>query len=722
MDYQEFIKSKTNRLQESGFEIKRNQLNSNLKDFQAYIIQKALKRGRSAIFADCGLGKTLMQLEWAAKIRDKEQCKVLILTPLAVRQQTQKETEKFGIDPTGIDIVNYEQLDNVNIDEYSAVVLDESSILKNFEGKFRNKIVNSFAGFRYKLACTATPSPNDVMELGNHAEFLDVMKRTEMLAMYFVHDGGDTSKWRLKGHAKDEFWRFVSSWATMINKPSDLGFDDTGFILPGLNYIEHPVKIDNLNKSLLDQTRVNATNYNQELKNSLEKRMNKACEIANSSNEQFIIWINQNTEGDYLKKQIPDAIEVRGNEKPEAKEEKLSGFARNEYRVLITKKKIAQFGLNFQNCANQIHASLDFSFESFYQAVRRSYRFMQQNEVNIYLITTNTMHNVKESLWQKQRQFEEMQRNMASYSSDFINNKQSNYKETMKQGNSYTMYQGDCVEQCQKIEENSVDLSIFSPPFSELYVYNDNERDMGNSKDYDEFEQHFKFLIPELKRVVKPGRLVVVHCMDLPIQKGKEGYIGLRDFSGMLVKMFSEQGFIYHSRVTIWKNPVTEMTRTKSLGLLHKQLKKDASMSRVGIPDYLLVFRNEGDNEVPITHQDQDPTKANYLPVDTWQKYASPVWMDINYSETLNTGEGKNGSDEKHIAPLQLQTVERALHLWSNEGEAVLDPFMGIGTVGFQAIKCNRNAIGIELKESYYNTAIKNLERANEKEKQMTLF
>jgi len=722
MDYQEFIQSKVNRLVASGFEIDKNNLNNSLKDFQKEIVQQCLERGRSAIFADCGLGKTLMQLEWAAKVRDHDKCNVLILTPLAVRQQTERETEKFNIDPTGIDVINYEQLDNANIEQYSAVVLDESSILKNFEGKFRNKIVNYFADYKYKLACTATPSPNDVMELGNHAEFLDVMKRTEMLAMYFVHDGGDTSKWRLKGHAKDEFWRFVSSWATMINKPSDLGFDDTGFILPGLNYIECPVKIDNSEKSLLDQSRVNATNYNEELRNSLEKRMNKAAEVGNSSNEQFIIWINQNAEGDYLTTLIPDAIEVRGNESPESKEEKLSGFANGDYRVLITKKKIAQFGLNFQNCSNQIHASLDFSFESFYQAVRRSYRFMQENEVNIYLITTNTMHNVKESLWQKQKQFEEMQKSMAEYSSDHISKQESNYKEDMKQGNNYTMYQGDCVEQCQKLNSNSVDLSIFSPPFSELYVYNDNERDMGNSRDYNEFEQHFKFLIPELKRVVKPGRLVVVHCMDLPIQKGKEGYIGLRDFSGMLVKMFSEQGFIYHSRVTIWKNPVTEMTRTKSLGLLHKQLKKDASMSRAGIPDYLLVFRNDGENEVPITHQDQDPGKANYLPVDTWQKYASPVWMDINYSETLNTGEGKSGEDEKHIAPLQLETVQRAISLWSNEGENVFDPFMGIGTVGFQALKQNRQAIGIELKRSYFDTAIKNLQRAKEANSQLQMF
>jgi len=389
MDYQNFIQSKVNRLIASGFEVDKSNLNNALKDFQKHIVQKCLRRGRSAIFADCGLGKTLMQLEWAHQVRINQGLSVLILTPLAVKSQTVKEAEKFGIKLDGIEVVNYEQIDNVQIENYGAVVLDESSILKNFEGKFRNKIVNSFKGFEYKLACTATPSPNDVMELGNHAEFLDVMKRTEMLAMYFIHDGGDTSQWRLKGHAQDEFWKFVNSWAVMINKPSDLGYSDEGYILPTLNYIECPVEVDKSGESLLNQTHVNATNYNKELRNSIDGRMDKAAEIANGSNEQFIIWINQNDEADYLKKLIQDAVEVRGNEKPEAKEEKLFGFADGKYRVLITKKKIAQFGLNFQNCHNQIHASLDFSFESFYQAVRRSYRFMQQSEVSIYLITTN---------------------------------------------------------------------------------------------------------------------------------------------------------------------------------------------------------------------------------------------------------------------------------------------------------------------------------------------
>ena len=266
----------------------------------------------------------------------------------------------------------------------------------------------------------------------------------------------------------------------------------------------------------------------------------------------------------------------------------------------------------------------------------------------------------------------------------------------------YHVINGDCVQETSKLDTDSVDLVVFSPPFAELYVYSDKEEDMGNVKNYQEFEKHFKYLIPELKRVLKSGRICAVHCMDLPIQKGKEGYIGLRDFSGMLIEWFTEQGFIYHAKTTIWKNPVTEMQRTKALGLLHKTIKKDSVMSRVGIPDYVLFFRNEGDNEVPIQHQDKDHNKPNFLPVDLWQKYASPVWMDVDYGRTLQYRSGRDGNDEKHICPLQLDTIERVIHLYSNEGETVLSPFGGIGSEGFQALKMKRKSISIELKESYF--------------------
>ena len=286
----------------------------------------------------------------------------------------------------------------------------------------------------------------------------------------------------------------------------------------------------------------------------------------------------------------------------------------------------------------------------------------------------------------------------------------------------FTAIHGDCVEEVAKLPDNSIDFSIFSPPFAELYVYSDDIRDMGNCKDYEEFFVHFQFLVKELARVIKSGRLVAVHCMDLPAMKGKDGYIGLKDFSGMLIQAFEKEGFIYHDRITIWKSPVVEMTRTKSIGLLHKTIKKDSSLSRTGIPDYILVFRNAGDNLVPITHQDKEENKENYLPVNLWQKYAEPVWYDINYSDTLQYTSAREEKDEKHICPLQLETIRRCLHLWSNEGDTVLSPFGGIGSEGYESLRLNRNYIGIELKESYYNQMQRNLKRMIADKMQPKLF
>lgn len=278
---------------------------------------------------------------------------------------------------------------------------------------------------------------------------------------------------------------------------------------------------------------------------------------------------------------------------------------------------------------------------------------------------------------------------------------------------SCAIYQGDCCELIQMIPDNSIGFSIFSPPFADLYTYSDELADMGNSKDYKEFFMAFDFLVHHLYRVMWPGRNVAVHCMDLPIQKGKEGYIGLRDFSGMILKSFEDAGFIYHSRVTIWKNPVTEMQRTKALGLLHKQVKKDAAMSRVGIPDYLMVFRKEGEHDHPVTCD---------ITVDTWQKWASPVWMDIDYGNTLNKTDARGEKDEKHVCPLQLETIERAVRLWSNKHDVVLTPFMGIGSEVYQSILCERNGIGFELKESYFKEAVKNVQTAEAKMKEDLLF
>lgn len=729
MNYTEFLQQKQKTHIYSGFDIDENKLNQSMFDFQRFIVKRALKAGKYAIFADCGLGKTLMQLEWANQVSKHTNKPVLILAPLAVSGQTIKEAEKFNLHCEryksdvfgfGVYIANYEQLQNIKTEAFSGIVLDESSILKNFEGATKKLIIDSFSHTPYKLACTATPSPNDPMELGNHSEFLDVMSRNEMLAMYFVHDGGETAKWRLKGHATKLFYQFIGTWAIMLNKPADIGFDMMGYDLPKLNLIERQIITDKRDNGMLfNDSIISATNFNQELRLTKTKRLNEVVSIVNSRPEEnFIIWIKQNEEGEMLKKLLPDAIEVKGSDTNEWKEKHLLGFANNEFRILISKTKIASFGMNYQNCRNQIFASLDFSFEGLYQAIRRSYRFGQKNEVNIFLITTDTMANVNQSINQKQKQFEIMQDELSkAINANLTGNlmSTSEFDLTEEKNEWYQIKRGDCVQLISQIESDSVGLSVFSPPFAELYTYSSHLEDMGNSKDYNEFLTQFNFLIKELYRVMMQGRNVAVHCMDLPIQKGKEGFIGLRDFSGMILRAFEDAGFVYASRVTIWKDPVIEMQRTKALGLLHKQVKKDSTMSRVGIPDYVMIFRKDGERANPVTNTD--------IPVDLWQKYASPVWMDIDYGNTLQGfRNGREENDEKHICPLQLDTIERLIHLYSNKGDTVFTPFMGIGSEVYQAVKMGRKGIGFELKESYFDLAKSNIQAVVKIKNQVSLF
>ena len=726
MNYTDFLETKRKNFIESGFDISENKLNPLLKDFQKFGVKTALFKGKFALFFDCGLGKTFCQLEWAKQVSIKTKRKVLILAPLAIIEQTKKEADKFGIDSKYFDITNYDQLKNIDVSIYSGVVLDESSILKGRDGKTSSLILELFKSTPYKLCCTATPSPNDHMELGQHSEFLGGMSYLEMLAMFFVHDGGETSKWRLRKHAKDSFWKYVSSWSIAIDNPVTLGFNGDGYTLPEIEYIEHIIPVENLSQTLFGDVAVSATELHKDLNRSFDLRITKTLQLVNNIENQCIIWGLKNSETDTLSKLLDNSINVQGSDAPEYKAKYLNGFSDNEFKNLITKTSIASFGMNYQQCSDMIFMSYDFKFEAFYQAVRRCYRFGQKKKVKVHILIPESQTNVRTTILDKEKQHFERIREMALYSAE------TNYKTAKSKvkimnkeikTENYHLINGDCVQETAKLPDNCADVVVFSPPFAELYVYSDKEEDMGNVSNYNQFQEHFKYLIPELKRVLKSGRICAIHCMDLPIQKGKEGYIGLRDFSGMLINWFQEEGFIYHSKVTLWKNPVTEMQRTKALGLLHKTIKKDSVMSRVGIPDYVLFFRNEGDNETPITHQDKDSSKLDYLPVDLWQKYASPVWYDIDYSRTLQYRSGRDGNDEKHICPLQLDTIERILHLYSNEGETVFSPFGGIGSEGCCAIKMNRKSISIELKESYFALNSNNHKAfVDEKSATLTLF
>lgn len=426
-EYLAFLQERQRQIDIAGFEVSDEAINPMLFDFQRFCIRLALRKGRFALFEDCGLGKTLQQLEWAHQVSTHTNMPVCIIAPFGVVGQMVCEAQKFGYSITEIDfnksqlrepgiyITNYEMAEKVEMYRCSGVVLDESSILKDFTSVTKQMLIDRCGNIPYKLACTATPSPNDAMELCNHAEFLNVMSRNEMLAMYFVHDGGATSKWRLKGHCEQIFWDFVSQWAVMLCKPSDIGFNAENYDLPPINILEEYIVTPKQDNGLLfNDCVVSATTHNKELRLSMEQRMQRVADIANASTDNFIIWIKQDAEGDMLRTMIPDAVEVRGSEPASTKRKKLLGFGNNEFRVLITKLKIAQFGLNYQNCYNQIFASLDFSFESTYQGMRRSWRYGQTHDVNIWMVCTDTMQNVRASINAKQARFKKMQTAMTA--------------------------------------------------------------------------------------------------------------------------------------------------------------------------------------------------------------------------------------------------------------------------------------------------------------------
>lgn len=722
MEYEDFVASK--RREELATGHNPNALNEHLFDFQHAIVSWAVRRGRAAIFADTGLGKTLMQLSWASEVSDHTNGIVLVLAPLAVSEQTIEQGAHFGIDvkrvphgetPTtaGIWITNYERMESIDFDSLSGIVLDESSILKSHTGKIRAKLIESSQGVKYRLSCTATPSPNDFEELGNQCEFLGVMTRTEMLATYFVNDTGDTGTWRLKGWGQSKFWQWMGTWSVVVRNPSDIGFDGEKYLLPELEYVEHVVDCEVIGDELFSRPAMGLAERRKAQRNSIEERCKALAEVVNAApDEPWVIWCHLNDEADLLESMIEGSVNVQGGDTAEYKTKNMMDFSKGKLRVLISKPKVCGYGMNWQHCARMAFVGLDDSFEKFYQAVRRCYRFGQKRIVKVHIFTAENEGQILVNLKRKEQQHHTLSGEMVGYMKDIMNPElqgQSNivdeYKEDTYKGDGFTVHLGDCVKWTRRMADESIDYSVFSPPFADLFVYSNSDHDMGNCKNDDEFVAQLKYLISELFRILKSGRNVSFHCMNLPTTKGRHGHIGLRDFRGDLIRAFQDAGFIYHSEVAIWKDPVVAMQRTKALGLLHKTIRENGTMSRMGLPDYVVTMRKPGDCETRVTHGDD-------LPVHLWQQYASPIWSDINQGRTLNKMPARDENDEKHMCPLQLDVIERCIHLWTNKDDVVFSPFTGIGSEGYCAIKMGRKFIGTELKPQYFNLACENISDA----------
>lgn len=724
MDYDELINGKIRTVEAVGFEPL--EIMAPLFEWQKMVIRWAIKQGRAALFEECGLGKTLQQLEWARQISLHTSRPVLILCPLAVAEQTVAEGEKFGIKvqhvrqpedvKDGVNITNYERLQLFDDVEFGGVVLDESSILKSFTGKTRQLLTRRFEDVPFRLCCTATPAPNDFTELGQHADFLGVCKPAEMLATYFINDTFDTGTWRLKGHSVETFWRWVSSWAACVSTPSDLGFDDSGYVLPPLTTEIVTVKVDHRSDDAFELFRTanaSATNLHKEMRRTMNERVAAAAKIVNGTTEQFIVWTESNEESNALALAITDAVEVTGSDKPEHKERKMHIFATGEARVIVTKPSIAGFGLNWQHCCHDIYVGMTHSFERFYQAGKRIHRFGQKRPVMRYIIQADTEDGVMATIMRKQDQHNTM-RELMKFTRETLEGQSAitlmntDIKTTV--GDNWTMNHGDCVRVARTMKDESVGFSVFSPPFADLFTYSSDIQDMGNCADMNAFMEQFGFLVDELFRITMPGRECAVHCCDLLATKWKDGDIEFKDFSGTIANAFRSRGWLLHSRVCIWKDPVTEMQRTKAHGLLYKTLRTDSSKSRVGSADYLLVFRKPGDNPKPIKHD------VESLPLDRWQELASPVWMTVDQGRVLNGRCASETQDERHICPLQLDVIERALTLWSAPDDVVFSPFAGIGSEGYCALQMGRRFIGAELKASYFKTACDNLASATQQQ------
>lgn len=753
MDYQDFINSKLTFTHECGFEIDSSQISEHAKDFQAFIIQTAIKKGRFGLYEGTGLGKTLQELEIARIVSEHTGKPSLIFAPLAVAKQTEKEADKFGIKcvyikdsseiENGVYVTNYERYQKIDESMLGCVIFDESSSLKDDKGKLSNALIKKFSSVNYRFCASATAAPNNLLEWGMQAEMLGICNTEEMKSQFFINDmNAKGQTWRLRGNAHEKFYEFLAEWCVIISNPGDLGFEETGkdYILPPLVWNAETI---NTNIVFDGELLPRPANTQPERllagKKAAVEKVKRAAEMVNNSEDQWVIAVNTNDESTALTAAIHDAVEVTGSMKLEDKVERMIGFSSGKYRVLVSKASIVGWGMNWQNCHNCIYFAND-SFEKLYQFVRRFYRFGQEQAVNAYVFAADVESAITQNVAKKQEQHDKTQHGMVSHMKSYMVKKEPELKKkAIRQAveENYKLTLQDCIEYLRSVPDDYFDMAFFSPPFKALYQYSDDPADMSNVKDADQFWLQFDFLVKELYRTIKPGRIVAMHCMNLNLTITSNGLIGLSDFRGDLIRAMSGEKaklndavralkttnapkalidgvqqqadqaddlFVFHAEATIWKDPNVQRVRTRAKGLAKTNVHKDGTCARMGIPDYFIAMRKPGDNKKAVTHDDQS------LPVDEWWRIASPVWMDIKPNDVIAFREGKTDRDDKHMTPTQREVTSRAIRLYSNPGDLVFDPFTGSGTTLVVANQLGRKFEGTELKESYFDLAVKNAE------------
>ena len=743
-DYAEYLARKKPRMPDAGFDPPAPRPAAGLRDYQQLVVDRMLRQGRGCVFADCGAGKTRIELEWARAVAEHTGRPVLILTPLAVGRQMRAEAAEMGVDVVpsgecagprpGIEIANYQRLHHFAPADFAGIVLDESSILKDLTGATRQALTEWVAEVPFRLAATATPAPNDLIELLSHAEWLGIMPWRTSAAMWMINDGKDIVEgWRLKGHAAADFWRWVRTWASIFRRPSDLGCPDPiGYDPPGYLTVEHFFDGALIGEADRLFAHGGLSELRRARKLSMPETVRRIAElVAAEPEEAWVIWCELNAEAEALAKVIDGAVNLHGSMPEETKEQALheftrcreatdwqsdSGYAGGGYmlhggqNVLVTKPGIAGHGMNWQHCARMAWCGMGYSYERVYQAVRRCWRHGQQREVVVHVVGDRSAEHAFRVVQQKEEVAMQIYDSAEAMGRMTRLQTVDGNRPPVESGDGWRIMQGDSVETVETIDDESIGLSVFSPPFPGMYIYSDDPADMGNVRSVEDMVEGFGHLMRRQLLKMIPGRSCLIHIAQGVARKLYDNYIGIRDFRGPIVKMMTDAGWIHYGEIAIDKNPQIKAVRTKDMGLLFATLRRDAANMHVAAADMLLHFRAPGDNPEPVR---PEVTEAE------WIRWARPIWPAIDQvddgireTDTLNSTVGREASDERHICPLQLGLIRRAVRLWSNRGDLVYSPFAGIGSEGVVAVGLGRRFVGGELKPSYFNAAVEHVRAA----------
>jgi len=828
--YNDFLRSKIDLAPETGFKTDVGLIKFNdgtvLKPHQRDAINWALLGGRRALFESFGLGKTIQQIIICQKIIEHEGGKALIICPLGVKQEFYQDAKnKLGIElqyvktmqeciksENTILITNYERVRDGDIDPnyFICTSLDEASVLRGYGTKTYQTFLQSFKNVKYKYVATATPSPNKYKELIHYAGYLGIMDTGQALTRFFKRDSTKANKLTLHAHRENEFWLWVSSWALFITKPSDLGYDDTGYDLPELKIHLHELEVDHTSAGfdkdgqgkLLREASISLQDASKEKRDSLHERCNKTLEIINQQpDDHFLLWHHRESERHQLKKIIPGMVAVWGNLKPlEEREKRIIDFSKGKIKYFGSKPRISGSGCNFQRfCHNMIFVGIDYKFNDFIQAIHRCYRFLQDKIVNVHIIYTESERLILDALFKKWEKHKIMVKKMIEIIKKYglsITNKEKDLSRTLcnyreeKKGKLYTAVLGDSVLECKELPDNCMDLIHTSIPFGNHYEYTSTYNDFGHNPGNDEFFDQMDFLSPHLLRILKPGRVMAVHVKDRVLfgNATGTGMPTMDPFHMLTTFHYLKHGFMYFGMITVITDVVRENNQTYRLGWSEQC--KDGSKMGVGCPEYILLFRKlpsdtskayadkpvkkskkdysrgrwqidahafwrsngnrfltyEDFKDIPVNEMQKiftkwsrekiyDYTKHVELAetLDDWGKlpaafmvvapgsWHSDVWDDIQRMLTLNSNQ-KRRELENHICPLQFDIVDRIITRYSNPGETVFDPFAGLFTVPYRAIKLGRKGYGIELNPISYNDGLWYLEKAENEITAPTLF